>query len=291
MKAAAAAKTGRQRAAIHNRTGNSSAIGTTVVQGSCGNAMTMTLMTMSDASATRPSMVSLARRRLACCRGEPDHQWRNRDDAERIGCEPVLPSDEDRCRRAMEQGKSQGPADPGDCSCDDRCPQQPQHVAQPVETERRTKVALDQAGRQQGFPRIAYGEDDGAQEVSIAQEIGHDSRDHCPAHDRPSRMRPKRDQRARGDPGGRPEHGHAVGSEQGKAQLCRQDIDAADHDGEPDSSSSIPTRGRPRRSLGLHSQILQHVAVSDGLTQSPRLRGRAGSRAWAVGPSRASGLR
>src|SRR5262249_26285827 len=58
MKAAAAANTGRQRAAIHNRTGNSSAIGTTVVQGSGGSAMTITLMTMSDASAARPSMVS-----------------------------------------------------------------------------------------------------------------------------------------------------------------------------------------------------------------------------------------
>src|SRR5262249_5564217 len=58
MKAAAAAKTGWQRAAIHNRTGNNSAIGTTVVQGFGGNAMTMTLMTMSDASAMSPSMVS-----------------------------------------------------------------------------------------------------------------------------------------------------------------------------------------------------------------------------------------
>src|SRR5262244_2250826 len=58
MKVAAAANTGRQRAAIHNRTGNSSAIGTTVVQGSGGSAMTITLMTMSDASAARPSMVS-----------------------------------------------------------------------------------------------------------------------------------------------------------------------------------------------------------------------------------------
>src|SRR5262249_8806684 len=58
MKAAAAANTGRQRAAIHNRTGNSSAIGTTVVQGSGGSAMTITLMTMGDATATRPSIVS-----------------------------------------------------------------------------------------------------------------------------------------------------------------------------------------------------------------------------------------
>src|SRR5262249_25490893 len=59
MKAAAAAKTGRQRAAIHNRTGNSSAIGTTVVQGSGGNAMTMRLMALRDASARSPWMVSL----------------------------------------------------------------------------------------------------------------------------------------------------------------------------------------------------------------------------------------
>src|SRR5260370_33100834 len=58
MKAAAAAKTGWQRAEIHNRTGNSSAIGTTVVHGSGGRVMTMTLMTMSDASATKPSTAS-----------------------------------------------------------------------------------------------------------------------------------------------------------------------------------------------------------------------------------------
>jgi len=44
--------------------------------------MTMTLMTMSDASAMSPSMVSFPRRRLACGRGEPDHQRCDRDDAE-----------------------------------------------------------------------------------------------------------------------------------------------------------------------------------------------------------------
>src|SRR5256885_14182678 len=59
MKAAAAAKTGRQRAAIHNSTGNSSATGTAVVQGPGGSEMGMMLVTMIDASATRPSMVSL----------------------------------------------------------------------------------------------------------------------------------------------------------------------------------------------------------------------------------------
>ena len=59
MKAAAEAKTGRQRAAIHKSSGNSNAIGTTVVQGPGGSEMTTTLMTTSDASATRPSIVSL----------------------------------------------------------------------------------------------------------------------------------------------------------------------------------------------------------------------------------------
>src|SRR5262249_21729329 len=58
MKAAAAANTGRQRAAIHSRTGNSSAIGTTVVQGSGGSAMTTRLRTMSDARAAGPSVFS-----------------------------------------------------------------------------------------------------------------------------------------------------------------------------------------------------------------------------------------
>ena len=58
-------------------------------------------------------------------------------------------------------------------------------MAQPIQTERRTKVALDQAGRQQGFPGIAQGEDYRAQDVSIAKEIGHDRRD-----DRPERRPP-----------------------------------------------------------------------------------------------------
>src|SRR5262245_27586011 len=58
MKAATAEKSGWQRAAIHSRTGKSSASGTTVVQGLDGSEMTMTLMTMSDASARSPSTVS-----------------------------------------------------------------------------------------------------------------------------------------------------------------------------------------------------------------------------------------
>src|SRR6266403_6104063 len=59
MKAAAAANTGWQRAVIHSSSGNSNAIGTTVVHGPGGSQMTTTLMTTSQASATRPSNVSL----------------------------------------------------------------------------------------------------------------------------------------------------------------------------------------------------------------------------------------
>src|SRR5262249_38673306 len=58
MNAAAAAKAGWQRAAIHNRIGNSRAIGTIVVQGCCGSSITMVLMTMSNANPRKPSMVS-----------------------------------------------------------------------------------------------------------------------------------------------------------------------------------------------------------------------------------------
>src|SRR5262245_44531735 len=173
----------------------------------------------------------------------------------------------------METGEAQGPADSGDGGSDDRCPQQAQDMAQPVEIERRTEEALDQGGCQQSLSRIAYGEDNRAQEVSIAQEIGHDGRDHRPGHDRPSRARPKSDQCARGNTGGRPEHGYAVWSEQGKAELCREDIDATDHDGETAQTDPPPRRVNCVGSLGLHSQIFEHLAVSDGfysITSSAR---------------------
>ena len=78
-------------------------------------------------------------------------------------------------------------------------------------------------------------------------------------------LRPQSDQRARGDAGGRPEHGHALGSEQGKAHPCRQDVDAADHDGEPDRAHPPPRRVSRVGTPGSHSQIFQHVAVSDAL--------------------------
>lgn len=58
IKAAAAANTGRQRAASHNSSGNSAAIGTTVAQGSLGTKMITPQSTISIASAAVPSMIS-----------------------------------------------------------------------------------------------------------------------------------------------------------------------------------------------------------------------------------------
>src|SRR5579864_8344442 len=57
--AAAAAKTGRQRAAIHNNIGNSSATGTTVSQASCGSKIAIAVITASAANAAAPSTSSL----------------------------------------------------------------------------------------------------------------------------------------------------------------------------------------------------------------------------------------
>src|SRR6478672_11930396 len=57
--AAAAAKTGRHRAATHNNIGNSSATGATVFQESSGSEMEIPVMTASAASALAPSISSL----------------------------------------------------------------------------------------------------------------------------------------------------------------------------------------------------------------------------------------
>jgi len=161
----------------------------------------------------------------------------------------------------MEQGKPERAADPGNGSRHGGRADQAEHVSQPVETEGPTEVALDDAGRQQGLPGIAKGENNRAHNVSITQEIGHDSRDHRPGNDTPARIGPKRDQRSRGDPGGGPEHGHAIGREQGQTHLCGERINAADHDREPERASPSPCRvSRRVDALASHSRI-QHVAL------------------------------
>jgi hypothetical protein len=85
MKAAAAAKTGLQRAAIHSNSGNSAVIGTAVAQyhSSGGKKIIPALNTTRIASAATPSMNS--RRDGGSCNEEasPIKQRRNCYDAER----------------------------------------------------------------------------------------------------------------------------------------------------------------------------------------------------------------
>src|SRR6266436_2083455 len=69
MNAAAAANTGRQRAAIHSRIGNSRATGSIVTHGSGGSETMATVNAANATSATTPSRISLpggcSRRALA----------------------------------------------------------------------------------------------------------------------------------------------------------------------------------------------------------------------------------
>ena len=108
--------------------------------------------------------------------------------------------------------------DPGRRGRDDRPHQQAEHVAQPVEAELRTEIALDQRGAEQRFTGIAERENDCSRERAVPEEIRHDRCAHGAGSDRPSRGRAERNHGAGGDPRGRPEHRHAVGlGEQEKA--------------------------------------------------------------------------
>ena len=180
-------------------------------------------------------------------------------------------SDANQCCQVVSAGAAdavkvldpQGPADAGNGGPDDRCRKQSQNVAQSIEAEMRTEVALDEARCDQGFRRVAQREDESAQEVPVAQQIGNDGCDHRAGRHRPSRAGPKSDQDAGGNTRRRPEHGHAVGfGQQSKAQPCRQEIGDADRDSEPDRAGPPPHRGSSggQLALGVLSVVQQHVA-------------------------------
>ena len=184
-----------------------------------------------------------SRRGIARRRGQTDQHRCHRDDAERVRCEPVVPSGQDRSGRVLEEDESEGPADPRDSGPDDRRRQQSEHMAQPAETEARTEIVLDEARREQRFPGIAQGEDDRAQGRPVAQQIGHDGCDHRPGRHRPSRAWSERDQDAGGNARGRPEHGHAIGfGQQRKTEPRRQEIGDTDRERERTGAQPPPLR-------------------------------------------------
>src|SRR5258708_25163444 len=100
-----------------------------------------------------------------------------------------MPGGPKRGNRAVEQLESHRSADRRGGCCDDRSRQQPEDIAQPVEAEIRTKMALDEPCRKQGFARIAKSESRGAPDVAVAHQIGDDGRNIAPpaTGSRPSR--------------------------------------------------------------------------------------------------------
>ena len=169
MKAAAAAKTGRQRAASHNSGANNTATGPTVANSSDRRKMAKPLTSASAATVKAPSTSSLSGGRSREGRGKLDQQRRDRDYSEPIGRDPVLPGRQYRRRRAVKQLECDGPADPGHGGPHDRRHRQAQHVAQLAQPEIRTEVMPDQPCREHGFARIAQAEENGAPDIAVAE--------------------------------------------------------------------------------------------------------------------------
>jgi hypothetical protein len=173
-------------------------------------------------------------RRLTHGFGNGDHQRRDGDHADGAGGQPVLPDDQDRHCRVLQQLVSRGPADAQRRRRGNGGDKEPQDAAQPADTEIRTEIALDQPGDQQGFAHVAQGERGRAPDIAIAHQSGGDGRDHRACGDGPLRSAPERDQHAGGNAGSRPEYGDAIGfGEEREAQARREKIGNADRNGEP----------------------------------------------------------
>src|SRR3954468_17485295 len=110
MNDAAAANTGRQRAASHKSGANNSVTGPTVARMSHRWKTASAQIRANIATATTPSTSSLCDMRSR--EDEPNYQqWRDCEDPERIRCEPMLPCRQHRGVQAMQQLERCGPAD------------------------------------------------------------------------------------------------------------------------------------------------------------------------------------
>jgi hypothetical protein len=110
-----------------------------------------------------------------------------------------------------------------------------------------------------------------------------------PTGHRQSRTAPERDQDARGNAGGRPEHGDAVGlGQQREAQPRRQEIGGADRDGENERAEPPRCVGNGVCSAGDPLlAILQHALAPGRLSHMARdnanRRGSGGEPICGVG--------
>jgi hypothetical protein len=87
--------------------------------------------------------------------GDPDHQRCDNDDADGVGGEPMLPTDQHFRRRAGIPPVRHGAANAGDGGADDRRDKKADHLTQPIEAEVRAEIIFDQPGRDQRFRGVA----------------------------------------------------------------------------------------------------------------------------------------
>src|SRR6266478_165168 len=127
--AAAAANTGRQRAAIHSRIGNSRAPGRIVCHGSGGSETIVAVIIANTRSATTPSTICLLGGVLRRASARPITSGATVIMPTASDANPVLPSGPDRSRWAVEQLISHRPTDTRGGGCDDCGRQQTQHIA------------------------------------------------------------------------------------------------------------------------------------------------------------------
>src|SRR5690348_13494079 len=133
-------------------------------------------------------------------------------------------------------------------------------MTEAVELEALSEAILDHRGGEHGFACISDAEDARAPEIAITQQISGGVSDDHSRSDRPSRARPKRDERARRDAGGGPKHRDPVGlREERKAQPRRGEIGDADQQGERPWRRGDPAPGHART---LQPNIPRHTHPS-----------------------------
>src|ERR1700721_3810696 len=172
--------------------------------------------------------------------GKLDQQWRNGDYSKSVRCEPVLPSRQNRGRRAVKQFESDSSTDPRDGRPYDRRCGQPQHVAQLVQSEIRTEIILNEPCREHGFTCITKCGENSAPEIPVAEEISHDCSNHSADNDWPSRARSERDEDAGRHTSSRPKNSNALRlGQQGKTKPRCGEIYDADKDRESDRANPL----------------------------------------------------
>src|SRR5262245_60752867 len=129
-------------------------------------------------------------------------------------------------------------------------------MAEPVEREVQTEVALNQPAGQQGFAGVAYSEDKRAHQRAVTHQIGNNRRNSCTDSDRHSCTRSKSDQGASRNSRCGPENGDPVRlGQKEQAETRRKKIGNADQNRETNPVGPLSTRRFSLDTLRLVQQI------------------------------------